>query len=79
MKLIRMFYDRIWLFTMAIMALLSIAAQGDIPEFGTLEELIVWIAAGGGSMILAGLVVAFLLENFAWWHKLPTKVNAADH
>lgn len=75
MKLIRMFYARIWLYMLAIVALLSIAAQGDIPEFGTLEELIVWIAAGGGSMILAGLVVAYFLENFGWWHNLPTKVK----
>jgi len=75
MKLVRLFYNRIWLYTLAIVAMLSIAAQGDIPEFGTLEEFLLWVGAGGGATIIAGLVVAYLLENFAWWHNFPRMVK----
>lgn len=70
MKLIRLFYSRMTLFLIAASALLVIAAQG-VPEFGTLEEFLVWVGVGGGSMVLAGLVVAYFLENMKWWHPLP--------
>lgn len=74
-SVIRLFYKRISLFLIMIGVLLIIAAQGDIPDFGTLEEFFVWIGTGAGSMILAGLVMAYLLENFAWWHNLPRWVK----
>ena len=71
MNLIRLFYKRITLVLIMVGVLLVIAAQGDIPDFGTLEEFFIWVGTGAGSMILAGLVMAYLLENFAWWHDLP--------
>lgn len=75
MKLISLFYRRMTLVLIAVFALLIIAAQGEIPEFSTLEQFLVWVGTGGGSMILAGLVVAYFLENLAWWHNLPRWVK----
>ncbi len=59
MKLIRLFYRRMTLVMIAVFALLIIAAQGDIPEFSTLEQFLVWVGTGGGSMILAGFAEPF--------------------
>jgi hypothetical protein len=42
--------------------------QGD---FESLEAVLIWIIAGGGSMWLVGYVEAYLLENWAGWHGLP--------
>jgi hypothetical protein len=75
MKLIRMFYRRIWLHMIAFGAILVIAAQGDLPEFSSLEEFFVWVGTGGGAMLLAGLVVAYFLENLKFWHGLPRVVK----
>jgi len=75
MSLIRLFYKRITLFLIMVGVLLIIAAQGDIPDFGTLEEFFVWVGTGAGAMVLTGLVMAYLLENFAWWHDLPRWVK----
>ena len=75
MNLIRLFYKRIVLFLIMVFVLLVIAAQVDVPDFSTLEEFLVWIGTGAGSMVLAGLVMAYLLENFAWWHDLPRWVK----
>ncbi len=44
--------------------------QGDWA-FESLEAMIIWIIAGGGSMWLVGNVEAYLLENWAGWHSLP--------
>jgi len=52
----------------------GIAAQG-VPEFGSLEEVLMWIIEGGGAMILAGYIVAYLLENLEFWHNLPAFVK----
>ena len=52
----------------------GMAAQGT-PEFGSLEELLLWVLQGGGAMVLAGFIVAYLLENFAFWHNLPTFIK----
>ena len=71
MSLIRLFYKRITLFAIMVGVLLVLAAQGDIPDFGTLEEFFIWVGTGAGAMVLTGLVMAYLLENFAWWHDLP--------
>lgn len=75
--IIRLFYSYIFLFMIALLALLVIAAQGEVPEFSTLEELLVWVGTGAGSMVLAGLVLAYLLENMIWWHGLPRLVKLA--
>jgi xanthine/uracil permease len=75
LKLVRLFYQRIWLYTLGALVLLSIAAQGDVPEFGSLEEFLVWVGAGGGGMVLSGLVIAYFLENLAFWHGLPRAVK----
>ena len=71
MKLIRRFYARMVLYLILVGTLLVIAAGGDVPEFGTLGEFFVWVGTGGGAMVLAGLVMAYLLENITWWHDLP--------
>jgi fructose-specific phosphotransferase system IIC component len=39
--------------------------------YSSLLEFFQWIFQGGGAMILAGFVVAYLLENLGWWHDLP--------
>lgn len=75
--LICLFYTRVFLYTVAILALFVIAAQGEVPEFSTLEELLVWVGTGAGAMVLAGLVLAYLLENMTWWHGLPRLVKLA--
>ncbi len=40
-------------------------------QFSSLEELLIWIVANGGAVILAGYVMAYFLENIAGWHTLP--------
>lgn len=52
----------------------GLAFQG-VPEFGSLEEFLMWVLEGGGAMLLAGYVVAYLLENLAFWHTLPIFVK----
>ncbi len=54
---------------------LTVIAAVQPEEFGSLEELLVWIVGGGGAMILAGYVVAYFLENLAFWHDLPRTVK----
>lgn len=54
-------------------SLFLMAFQPD--SFGTLEELLVWVVAGGGAMILAGYFVAYFLENLAFWHTLPVWIK----
>lgn len=76
-SVIRLFYRYIFFFVIAILALLVIAAQGELPEFSTLEELLVWIGTGAGAMVLSGLTLAYLLENMTWWHGLPRLVKLA--
>lgn len=46
-------------------------------EFETLEGVLVWIVAGGGAMILAGYVEAYLLENWAGWHDIDRRIKLA--
>jgi len=75
MKVIDRFYRHFWISLIALSALLLIAAQGDVPEFSSLQQFLLWIATGGGAMVLAGLVVAYLLENLAFWHNLPRVVK----
>lgn len=51
--------------------LLPLIAAAQMEDFGSLEEVVVWIISGGGSMVLAGYVIAYLLENVPAWHDLP--------
>lgn len=44
-------------------------------EFDTLEGVLIWVIAGGGAMVLAGYVEAYLLENWAGWHNFPRWVK----
>lgn len=74
---IRLFYRRIFLVMIAVLGLFVIAAQGEVPEFSTLEELLVWVGTGAGAMVLSGLVLAYLLENMTWWHGLPRLAKLA--
>ena len=46
-----------------------------VGEFGTVEEYLIWIAVGGGSVVLAGAVVCLLLENWKVWHNFPRWVK----
>lgn len=78
LKMIRLFYRRIVLSMIAIGTLLLIAArsfQGDVPEFNSLQELLLWIGTGGGAMVISGLVIAYFLENLAFWHNLPRSLK----
>ncbi len=59
----------------ALISVLFIIAAQDPPEFGTLEEVIVWMIEGGGSMVLAGYIIAYVLENIQAWHNLPVVVK----
>ena len=68
MKVLR---RKIAIFALAWSALFLIAAEA-VQEFGNLEDVFVWIVVGGGAAILSGYVLAYLLENFAWWLGLPT-------
>lgn len=62
---------KILVLALAWSALFLVAARL-LQEFSDLEGVLVWVAVGGGAAILAGYVLAYLLENFAWWHDLPT-------
>lgn len=59
-----------WLW-LAAAALLLIAAQTAPGSFGSLEEVLIWVAVGGGAMALWGYIQAYLLENVPAWHGLP--------
>lgn len=42
----------------------------------SIGALLLWIATGGGAMVLAGAVVSFLLANWPWFNKWPTWAKA---
>ena len=65
---------KILILALAWSALFLIAARL-LQEFSSLEGLLVWIIAGGGAAILAGYVIAYFLENLAFWHNLPRFVK----
>ena len=72
MKTLRL---RLVLLVIAFMLFIfGMAAQG-VPEFGSLEEFLLWVFQGGGSMILSGFIVAYFLENLTFWHNLPIFVK----
>lgn len=65
-------FVRLWL--IGVVSLLMVAAAQP-EEFGGLEELLTWVVAGGGAMVLAGYVIAYFLENLTFWHNLPRVVK----
>jgi len=65
---------KIAILALAWSALFLIAAES-LQEFGSLNDVLVWVVVGGGAAILSGYVLAYLLENFAWWHNLPSWVK----
>lgn len=44
-------------------------------QFQTLVEVVTWIAAGGGAMVVAGYVVAYFLANLPFFQNLPRWVK----
>lgn len=66
---------RIFILLMILSSLFLVAFQAG--DFGSIEDLLVWIAVGGGSMVLAGAVVALLFENWKAWHTFPRPVKLA--
>jgi hypothetical protein len=42
-----------------------------VGDFGSLEEVLLWIIQGGGAAALVALFMAFILEVFPAWHNLP--------
>ena len=46
-----------------------------VGGFGSIEEFLIWIAVGGGSVFLAGAAVSLLLENWKAWHNFPRWVK----
>lgn len=45
-----------------------------LPDWKNFQEVLLWIVAGGASIIVAA-VFAFLAENFEFWHKLHKNVK----
>ena len=72
MKLIRL---RLTLLILAFLSFLFLIAAQGVPDFGSLEEVMTWIISGGGAMILAGYIIAYLLENLTFWHNLPILIK----
>lgn len=54
------------------MLLITILAQ--LPDWTNLNEVLLWIVAGGGSIIVAAFF-SWLAENFEFWHKIPKNVK----
>lgn len=64
---------RILVLALVLTSLFLVAFQ--TGDFGSIEDFLIWIAVGGGSMVLAGAVVALLLENWKAWHTFPRWVK----
>lgn len=74
--MLKRFLDYVWslrLFFFILLAIFLVAAQGQ--EFGSLEEILVWIITGGGAVALVAVIMAFLLENWPAWHNFPRWVK----
>lgn len=41
----------------------------EFPPWKDLNEVLLWLAAGGSAIVVAALF-AFLAENAEWWHKI---------
>lgn len=46
-----------------------------VQVFADLGDVLVWFAIGGGAMWLWGVVLARLLENWVFWHKMKPWVK----
>ena len=66
---------RLIVLTIALIVFVFGPAFQDAPDFGSLEEFLMWVLEGGGAMLLAGYVVAYFLENLTFWHNLPLFVK----
>jgi hypothetical protein len=64
---------RLFIFFLLLCTFFILAFQA--AGFGSIEELLIWIAAGGGSVFLAGAVISLLLENWKAWHNFPRWVK----
>ena len=42
----------------------------ELPNWGDLNQVLLWLVAGGSAVIVAALF-SFLAENFEFWHKIP--------
>ena len=62
------------MFGLILSALFLIAARF-LQEFGTIEEVLLWVVIGGGAMVLFGYFEALFLENLPFWHNLPVNVK----
>jgi len=60
---------------LAILAIAAVSNPVISADFTSLESLLVWVIAGGGSMILAGKCETYLLENWGKWHTMPYPVK----
>lgn len=56
-----MLYYLVFLFT----ALLQ-----ELPPWKDLNEVLLWLVAGGSAIVVAALF-SYLAENFEFWHKIP--------
>jgi len=45
-----------------------------LPDWKELTEVLAWLMAGGGAIVVAALF-AFLAENFEWWHKVNKNIK----
>lgn len=55
-----------------------VLAQGEQPpgpEEYTLTSMLLWVVAGPGAAYLTGLLVTQVLENIAFWHKIPSQIK----
>lgn len=66
---------RLFVFFLLLSTIFILAFQ--VGEFSTIEEVLIWIAVGGGSVVLAGAVVSLLLENWKAWHNFPRLLKVA--
>lgn len=46
-----------------------------LPDWLSLEAVLVWILVGGGGVYVANYVFALIAENIAGWHNLPKIVK----
>lgn len=46
----------------------------ELPNWGDVNEVLLWIVAGGAAIIVNALF-SFLAENFEFWHKLTKNLK----
>lgn len=55
---------------MLALSLMAFAFQGE-PPFESIEALLIWLAFGGGSVALVGVVFTLFVFQLPTWHSLP--------